>query len=100
MLSRGTFRDLYVYGYDFPEGYAIEKDGAMYYAFFAPAVAAGSAKGAQAPWSGEIELRGLATGKYHVVDYVNGKDLGEVTAPDAKLNASFSDHLLIKATKE
>jgi hypothetical protein len=35
-----------------------------------------------------------------VVDYVNGKDLGEVTAPDAKLNASFSDHLLIRATKE
>jgi alpha-galactosidase len=98
MLSRGTFRDLYVYGYDFPEGYAIEKDGAMYYAFFAPA--AGAAKGAQAAWSGEIELRGLAAGKYHVVDYVNGKDLGEVTAPDAKLNASFSDHLLIRASKE
>ena len=36
MLSRGTFRNLYVYGYDVPEGYAIEKDGAMYYAFFAP----------------------------------------------------------------
>ena len=34
------------------------------------------------------------------MDYVNGKDLGEVTAPDAKLNANFTDHLLIKATKE
>jgi alpha-galactosidase len=101
MLSRGTFRDLYVYGYDFPEGYAIEKDGAMYYAFFAPTAAAGAAKaGQQASWSGEIELRGLAAGKYRVMDYVNGKDLGEVTAPDAKLNASFSDHLLIKATKQ
>jgi alpha-galactosidase len=101
MLSRGTFRDLYVYGYDFPEGYAIEKDGAMYYAFFAGAAAAGAAKpGQQASWSGEIELRGLATGKYRVLDYVSGKDLGEVTAPGAKLNASFSDHLLIKATKE
>ena len=101
MLSRGTFRDLYVYGYDFPEGYAIEKDGAMYYAFFAPTAAAGAAQARQqASWSGEIELRGLAAGKYRVVDYVSGKDLGEVTAPDAKLNASFSDHLLIKATKE
>jgi alpha-galactosidase len=101
MLSRGTFRDLYVYGYDFPEGYAIEKDGAMYYAFFAPTAAAGAAKaGQQASWSGEIELRGLAAGKYRVMDYVNGKDLGEVTAPDAELNASFSDHLLIKATKQ
>jgi alpha-galactosidase len=101
MLSRGTFRDLYVYGYDFPEGYAIEKDGAMYYAFFTPQPAAGTAKaGQQTSWSGEIELRGLAAGKYRVVDYVNGKDLGEVTAPDAKLQASFTDHLLIKATKE
>ena len=101
MLSRGTFRDLYVYGYDFPEGYAIEKDGAMYYAFFAPTAAAGAAKaGQQTSWSGEIELRGLAAGKYRVLDYVSGKDLGEVTAPNAKLNASFSDHLLIKATKQ
>jgi len=100
MLSRGTFRDLYVYGYDVPEGYAIEKDGAMYYAFFALTARAGAPKTAQTPWSGEIELRGLAAGKYRVVDYVNGKDLGEVTAPDAKLKASFTDHLLIKATQE
>ncbi len=35
MLSKGDFRDLYVYGYDVPEAYAIEKDGKMYYAFFA-----------------------------------------------------------------
>ncbi|MFZ3330195.1 MAG: glycoside hydrolase family 36 protein [Candidatus Acidiferrales bacterium] len=100
MLSRGTFRDLYVYGYDVPEGYAIEKDGAMYYAFFAPAPAAGTAHAAQAGWSGEIELRGLAPGTYHVVDYVNGKDFGDVTAPDAKLKASFTDHLLLEATKQ
>jgi alpha-galactosidase len=102
MLSRGTFRNLYVYGYDVPEGYAIEKDGAMYYAFFAPSPATGVAHGHAEPaaWSGEIELRGLGSGKYHVVDYVSGKDLGEVTAPDAKLKASFTDHLLIEATKE
>ena len=60
MLSRGNFRDLYIYGYDVPEGYAIEKDGAMYYAFFAPASADGTPK--TASWSGEIELRGLAPG--------------------------------------
>ena len=102
MLSRGMFRNLYVYGYDVPEGYAIEKDGAMYYAFFAPSPATGVAHGHAEPaaWSGEIELRGLGSGKYHVVDYVSGKDLGEVTAPDAKLKASFTDHLLIEATKE
>ncbi len=34
MLSKGEFRDLYVTGYDTPEGYAIAKDGKMYYAFF------------------------------------------------------------------
>jgi alpha-galactosidase len=100
MLSRGTFRDLYVYGYDVPEGYAIEKNGAMYYAFFAPAPAAGTAHAAPADWSGEIELRGLAPGTYHVVDYVNGKDFGDVTAPGAKLKASFADHLLLEATKQ
>jgi hypothetical protein len=74
----------------------------MYYAFFAPAPAAGvtHAHGEPAAWSGEIELRGLAAGKYHVVDYVSGKDLGEVTAPDAKLKTSFNDHLLIEATKQ
>jgi alpha-galactosidase len=72
----------------------------MYYAFFAPAQAEGATTGAQGAWSGEIELRGLAAGKFHVVDYVNGKDFGGVTAPDAKLNANFKDHLLIKVTKE
>ncbi|MGA8220236.1 MAG: glycoside hydrolase family 36 protein [Candidatus Acidiferrales bacterium] len=98
MLSRGDFRNLYVYGYDVPEGYAIEKDGAMYYAFFAPEAANGAPK--TESWSGEIELRGLAPGKYHVVDYVNNKDLGTVTAPDARLKATFTGQLLIEATKE
>jgi len=51
MLSRGTFLSLHVLGYDVPEGYAIEKDGRMYYAFFAPP--------SGAHWKGEIELRGL-----------------------------------------
>ena len=102
MLSRGTFRDLYVYGYDFPEGYAIEKDGAMYYAFFAPEPAnkPGARSAPVAQWSGEIELRGLAPGNYRVTDYVNGKDLGTVTAPDAKLNATFAEHLLLEVTKQ
>jgi len=100
MLSRGTFRNLYVYGYDVPEGYAIEKDGSMYYAFFAPEAAA-KTKAASVPvWSGEIELRGLAPGKYRVTDYTDGRDLGEVTAPNAKLRSSFTDHLLLQVTKQ
>ena len=97
MLSRGDFRDLYVYGYDVPEGYAIEKGGAMYYAFFAP-----EAKGhsGPAPWLGEIELRGLDPGTYHVEDYVNGKDLGLVKVPDGRIHASFAEHLLLEVTRQ
>jgi alpha-galactosidase len=93
MLSKGTFRDLYVYGYDVPEAYAIEKDGNMYYAFFAPS---------SATWKGEVELRGLAPGTYHVVDYADGKDLGTVDASlekPAKLKTEFKDHLLLEVGK-
>jgi alpha-galactosidase len=93
MLSKGTFRNLYVYGYDAPEAYAIEKEGKMYYAFFAPSTT---------PWKGELELRGLAPGSYHVRDYSEGKDLGtvEVTADAApKLKTEFKDHLLLEVGK-
>jgi alpha-galactosidase len=50
MLSKGNFLDLYVYGYDTPEAYAIEKDGTMYYAFFGPTA---TAKGGMGRWSCE-----------------------------------------------
>jgi alpha-galactosidase len=94
MLSKGTFLDLYTYGYDVPEGYAIEKDGAMYYAFFAPT---------SAPWKGEVELRGLTPGSYRVSDYAEGKDLGTVTASAEqapKLKTDFKDHLLLEVQKQ
>ncbi len=92
MLSKGEFRDLYVTGYDMPEGYAIAKDSKMYYAFFAPAAMA---------WKGEVELRGLKPGKYRVSDYSEGKDLGTVDAAAdgvAKLPAEFKDHLLLEVS--
>jgi alpha-galactosidase len=92
MLSRGEFKDLYVYGYDSPEAYAIEKDGRMYYAFFSPV--------ATQAWKGTVELRGLAPGKYRVHDYVNGKDLGEVDAANPVLQADFIGSLLLETTKE
>jgi hypothetical protein len=53
-----------------------------------------------APWSGEIELRGLAPGKYHVTDYANNHDLGYVTAPNARVTAAFADHLLLEVTPQ
>jgi alpha-galactosidase len=92
MLSKGNFLDLYVYGYDSPEAYAIEKDGKMYYAFFAPGNGA---------WNGEVELRGLKAGSYRVVDYVEGKDLGTVEAGasgTAKLKTEFKEHLLVEVS--
>jgi alpha-galactosidase len=90
MLSRGKFLDLYTYGYDVPEAYAIEKDGRMYYAFYAP--------GKGKTWSGEIELRGLGPGSYQVVDYENGKSLGDVSSQNPKLQVSLTDHLLLEAS--
>ena len=93
MLSKGNFLDLYVYGYDVPEAYAIEKDGAMYYAFYA----AESAEKGEGMWNGTVELRGLANRTYRVTDYVHGKDYGTVTGPTAKLQAEFKGSLLLEA---
>lgn len=92
MLSRGTFLNLYVYGYDIPEGYAIQKDGKVYYAFFAPDPAR--------PWAGEIELRSLPPGKYRVFDYEHEKVLGMVDAQNPKLAVTFTQHLLVEASRE
>jgi alpha-galactosidase len=92
MLSKGEFRDLYVYGYDSPEAYAIEKDGKMYYAFFAKD---------NGSFAGEVELRGLKPGTYHVVDYVNGKDLGTVQAEVGKaprVKTEFKENLLVEVS--
>jgi alpha-galactosidase len=88
MLSSGTFRNLYIYGYDFPEAYAIEKDGRMYYAFFSTQ---------STPM--RIELRGLGPGRYHVIDYETGRDYGKLTGPTAMLTTRFTDHLLLEATR-
>ncbi len=100
LLSKGNFLNLYVYGFDFPEAYAIEKSGNIYYAFYATdhAVPTNAKAGSQQKWSGEVELRGLAARTYRVTDYVNQKDLGLVTGPNAKLNVQFSDNLLLEAT--
>jgi len=94
MLSKGMFRNLYVYGYDAPEGYAIEKDGKMYYAFFS--------SDPSATWKGKVELRGLAAGTYHVADYADGKDLGMIQSNDQKapeLATEFKGHLLLEVSK-
>jgi alpha-galactosidase len=95
MLSKGTFLNLYNYGYDMPEGYAIEKAGKMYYAFFS--------EKAGGEYQGDLELRGLKPGSYRVLDYADGKDLGLATAgPDriAHLPSMFTDHLLLEVSHQ
>jgi alpha-galactosidase len=89
MLSRGEYLgELYDIGFDRPEAHAIRKGGEMYYAFFAR------------HWSGPIELHGLQDRTYHIVDYVNGKDFGNVHGPKATISTDFAKHLLIEAQPE
>lgn len=92
MLSSGEFKNLYIYGYDVPEAYAIEKDGRMYYAFYAASP--------QTSWKGNIELRGLQPGKYRVTDYVNNREIGEIDASSPTMNVTFQGSLLIEADKK
>jgi len=96
MLSTGVFRNLYIHGYDTPEGYAVAKDGKMYYAFFAPGVDHWQTSGR---WQGEIELRGLGPGRYRIVDYANNIDLGSVDSTRPRLQVDFEEHLLLEVTK-
>lgn len=86
MLPKGRYRgELYDIGFDRPETHAVEKDGRMHYAFYAPS------------WKGTVELRGLGDARYRITDYVNGTDLGVVTGPTARLPIEFEHSLLIQA---
>ena len=93
MLSDGVFENLYVHGFDAPEGYAVSKNGKMYYAFFAPGVERWQTSGR---WKGEIELRGLSSGQYKVVDYEHGVSLGWIDAGSPKLRVDFENHLMLE----
>ena len=85
MLPRGRYRGtLYDIGFDRPEGHAIEREGRMYYAFFA------------AHWRGPVELRGLAAGRLAVTDYAHGRPVGTVEGPSARLWLEFEGHALLE----
>jgi len=89
MLSQGQYRgDLYDIGFDRPEAHAIAKGGSMYYAFYA------------ADFQGKVELRGLESRSYKIVDYENGKDLGTVKGPIATMDVKFAKHLLVEANPQ
>ena len=94
LLSTGLFRNLYVHGFDTPEGYAVLKDGRTYYAFFAPGVEKWQTTGR---WHGEIELRGLGPGRYRVLDWERGVNMGTFLGPSPRLAVDFNEHLLLEA---
>ncbi len=87
MLPKGTYRgELYDIGFDKPEAHAVEKEGRLFYAFYA------------ADWKGAVELRGLTPGKtYRLHDYWNDRPLGTATAAHNRVEAAFQDFLLIEA---
>lgn len=86
LLPKGQYRgELYDIGFDKPEAHAVEKDGRLYYAFYAE------------NWSGPVELRGLGKGRYRLHDYVNDKPLGEASAQNNRLDVVFEGHLLLEA---
>jgi len=88
-LAEGDYLNLYDLAFDTPEAHAIRRNGKLYYAFYAGAVAQ--------RYHGEVTLRGLEAKSYRLHDYVNDRDLGLVNGPEATLVATFAGALLIEA---
>lgn len=88
MLSKGTYLGgVYDIGYDKPEGHVIQKDGALFYAFYAD------------NWDGDIQFKGLDQDKTYLVrDYFNNEALGEISGANPFYNGSFEDYLLLEVT--
>ncbi|UIJ46971.1 alpha-galactosidase [Sphingomonas cannabina] len=87
MLAKGTYLGgLYDIGFDKPEAHAIEKDGALHYAFYAD------------KWDGPIALRGLGEGNYTLTDAFTGRALGTATRTRSTIPAAFERFLLVRAT--
>jgi alpha-galactosidase len=87
MLPTGAYRgDLYDIGFDKPEAHVVEKDGRVYFAFYAE------------KWNGPIALRGLRQGRYKLRDYFNDMDLGQLDGGQRRLVAAFERFLLVEAT--
>ncbi len=87
MLSMGEYKNLYTYGFDSPEGHVIEKDGAMYYAFYAKS------------WNGEaIELRGLDPSRsYTVTEYTADEPKSyEIDGSNPIIMPTFEGNYLIE----
>lgn len=87
MLSKGEYLgELYDIGFDVPETHVIRKGESLYFAFYADS------------FNGDIDLRGLGSGEYQLVDYVTNTKLGTVDGSAANLHAEFEKYLLVIAT--
>lgn len=87
-LARGTYRgELYDIGFDRPEAHAIDQNDRSYFAFYADT------------YSGPVELRGLAAGRYRVTDIESGKVLGTLDAAAPRMAVAFAEHLLLQAER-
>jgi len=86
MLSKGDYLNLYDLTFDKPETHAIQKDGKMYYAFYAD------------QWSGEIELRGLDKDREYTVHEYTSDDKKTYTIKGSNpyINPSFTRDYLIE----
>ncbi len=86
-LAKGEYLNLYDIAFDAPEAHVVKKNEIFHYAFYAD------------EWNGEVEFRGLDNRSYRIVDYVNNKELGQVSGND-RLNLQFEEYLLVKAIPE
>jgi alpha-galactosidase len=85
-LAQGRYLgELYDIGFDKPEAHVVEKEGRLYFAFYAD------------EWDGPITFRGLGKGTYALRDYVEDKPLGTVSAASPVRTLAFRGHLLLEA---
>jgi alpha-galactosidase len=85
-LAQGRYLgELYDIGFDKPETHVVEKDGRLFYAFYAP------------QWDGPVTFRGLGAGTYALRDYVQDVPAGSVSAASPVLHLAFRGHLLLEA---
>ncbi len=84
-LAKGTYLgELYDLGYDRPETHVVQKGDTLFYAFYAP------------NFDGVLTFRGLQSDKtYNIIDYVNNRKLGTLTANQPKQKFRFKHALLV-----
>ena len=87
-LAQGRYLgELYDIGFDKPEAHVVEKEGRLYFAFYAD------------DWHGPVTFRGLGEGTYTLRDYVADQPFGTVSAASPVKTLAFRKHLLLEARR-